>query len=157
VSLQPEDAVQADPATRVTERGVASHFAAFWDNPDGKPTEGAKPDLAVVAGTETVAADPADVEKIRKLEVGSWVEMVGEDGVSQPAKLSWVSPISSRLLFVNRRGMRVCAASAEELAVMLKQGKLALREIDTAFERAMTQVLGKLRESSQGRRSNTPA
>lgn len=105
------------------------------------------------ADSEAVVADPADVEKIRKLEVGNWVEMVGADGVPQPAKLSWVSPISNRLLFVNRRGMRVCAASAEELAVMLKQGKLSLREIDTAFERAMTQVLGKLRETQIQRAS----
>jgi hypothetical protein len=162
VPLQSEDAVQMDPSPKVTERGVSSHFAAFWESPDAGAApaaanpESSKPELTVVGGTETTAADPADVEKIRKLEVGTWVEMVGEDGVPQPAKLSWVSPISSRLLFVNRRGMRVCAASAEELAVMLKDGKLALRDIDTAFERAMTQVLGKLRESSQGRRS-TPA
>lgn len=108
---------------------------------------------AAAPDTEAEVADPTDVEKIRKLEVGNWVEMVGADGVPQPAKLSWVSPISNRLLFVNRRGMRVCAASAEELAVMLKQGKLSLREIDTAFERAMTQVLGKLRETQVQRAS----
>ncbi len=153
VALNAEDAVQMDPTPKVTERGTSSHFAAFWEGGDAPAaaTGEGSPELAVVAGTQTIEADPADVEKIRKLEVGSWVEMVGEDGVPQPAKLSWVSPISSRLLFVNRRGMRVCAASAEELAVMLKQGKLALREIDTAFERAMTQVLGKLRQT-QGRR-----
>ena len=69
------------------------------------------------------------------------------DGQPQPAKLSWVSPISNRLLFVNRRGMRVCALTAEELAVMLGEGKVSLREIDTAFERAMSQVLGKLRDN----------
>ena len=161
VQTRTEDAVAMAPKPQVTERGVSAHFASFWESGESaagataKPTnpEAAKPGLEVVGGTDTIAADPADVEKIRKLEVGSWVEMVGEDGVPQPAKLSWVSPISSRLLFVNRRGMRVCAASAEELAVMLKEGKLALREIDTAFERAMTQVLGKLRESSQGRRA----
>ena len=93
------------------------------------------------------AFEPAGLEKVRKLEVGSWGEMGGEDGTPQPAKLSWVSPISNRLLFVNRRGMRVCALSAEELATMLAQGKLSLREIDTAFERAMSQVLGKLRDT----------
>ncbi len=155
--LSSEAAVEMPPAPKVTERGVESHFASFWATP-GEPTatpnaEGARdpeataPGLAVVAGTDTLAVDPADVERIRKLEVGNWVEMIGEDGTSQPAKLSWVSPISSRLLFVNRRGMRVCAASAEELAMMLRQGKLSLREIDTAFERAMTQVLGKLRDA----------
>jgi hypothetical protein len=81
--------------------------------------------------------------------------MIADDGVVQPAKLSWVSPISSRLLFVNRRGVRVCAASAEELALMLKLGKLSLRGIDTAFERAMTQVLGKLRESQAQRKPDS--
>ena len=157
--LASEAAVEMPAAPKVTERGVESHFASFWSTPeettatpnaevarDPEATATA-PGLAVVAGTDTMAADPADVERIRKLEVGNWVEMIGEDGTPQPAKLSWVSPISSRLLFVNRRGMRVCAASAEELALMLKQGKLSLREIDTAFERAMTQVLGKLRDA----------
>jgi len=155
--LSSEAAVEMSPAPKVTERGVESHFVSFWSPPGKTPAtpnaekardpEATAPGLAVVAGTDTIAADPADVERIRKLEVGNWVEMIGEDGTSQPAKLSWVSPISSRLLFVNRRGMRVCAASAEELALMLKQGKLSLREIDTAFERAMTQVLGKLRDA----------
>jgi hypothetical protein len=160
-ALAAEAAVESEPAPKVTERGVDSHFASFWSAEQGPapvpvaplPSATVVPDLAVVAGTDTLAADPADIEKIRKLEVGNWVEMIGEDGVAQPAKLSWVSPISNRLLFVNRRGMRVCAVSAEELAVMLKQGKLSLREIDTAFERAMTQVLGKLRES-QGQRGS---
>jgi hypothetical protein len=167
-ALSAEAAVETPPPAKVTERGTSSHFAAFWEESKSETAEpaapveavaptlrGVEPDspsLAVVAGNDTIAADPEDLEKIRKLEVGNWIELIGEDGVPQPAKLSWVSPISSRLLFVNRRGMRVCAASAEELAMMLKQGKMNLREIDTAFERAMTQVLGKLRET-QGQRS----
>jgi hypothetical protein len=137
VALRPQDeVVGTDAASNGTD---ASAIAS-------EPAAASEPEAA------TITADAADVEKIRKLEVGNWVEMVGEDGTPQPAKLSWISPISNRLLFVNRRGMRVCAASAEELAVMLKNGKLSLREIDTAFERAMTQVLGKLRES-QGQRA----
>jgi hypothetical protein len=160
-ALASEAAVETEAAPKVTERGVDGHFNSFWSSEQGPvpipaatlPSATAIPDLSVVAGTDTISADPADVDRIRKLEVGNWVEMIGEDGSAQPAKLSWVSPISNRLLFVNRRGMRVCAVSAEELAVMLKQGKLSLREIDTAFERAMTQVLGKLRES-QGQRTS---
>ncbi len=105
------------------------------------------PQLEVVGGTDTLDFEARDVERIRALEIGAWVEFVDGDGIAQPAKLSWVSPISSRLLFVNRRGMRLCANSAEELAAMMKQGKLVLREVDSAFERAMSQVLGKLQES----------
>jgi hypothetical protein len=134
----------------VTERGTTAHFAAFWDDgnaaPDGaaaasETSESNASSSAPVAAEAPVtppapACDPADLERIRKLEVGHWLELIGEDGQPQPAKLSWVSPISNRLLFVNRRGMRVCALTAEELAVMLGEGKVSLREIDTALPSA---------------------
>lgn len=109
--------------------------------------EPAKPQLEVVGGTDTLDYDPEDVERIKALAVGSWVEFIGDDGMAQPAKLSWISPISARLLFVNRRGLRLCASSAEELAIQIQQGKLVLRSKDSAFERAMDQVLGRLQES----------
>ncbi len=90
--------------------------------------------------------DPADTARIRQLVVGSWVEFIGEDERVQPGKLSWISPISARMLFVNKRGARMHVASAEELAAMMKAGKLRLRVADTAFDQAMHQVLGRLRE-----------
>jgi hypothetical protein len=90
--------------------------------------------------------DVADVARIRQLVVGNWVEFIGEDDRVQPGKLSWISPISARLLFVNKRGARMNVASAEELAAMMKEGKLRLREADTAFDQAMHQVLGRLRD-----------
>ena len=92
--------------------------------------------------------DLADVERMRQLSVGTWVEFVGEDERSTPGKLSWISPISQRMLFVNRRGARMHVASVEELAAMMKAGRLRLRVADTAFEQAMHQVLGKLREGA---------
>jgi hypothetical protein len=101
--------------------------------------------------TPAVASEPAydeqDVERIQALTLGAWVEFIGDKEESIPAKLSWISPISSRLLFVTRRGMRHCAASPQELAAMIKTGKLHLRIGDSAFEYAMSQVLGRLREA----------
>jgi hypothetical protein len=96
------------------------------------------------------AGRPVDLERIRSLAIGQWVEFVDADGVGQPAKLSWISPISSRLLFVNRRGMRLCAVLPEELAALMAEGKLALREVDTAFERAMSHMIGKLKAAPPG-------
>jgi hypothetical protein len=93
--------------------------------------------------------DEADAEKIRKLQVGAWIQFTEADGAVVPIKLSWVSPISNRMLFVNRRGLRYCVASPEELAAMMGEGKVSLRTNDTAFEHAMTQVLGKLRSSGK--------
>ncbi|PTT65098.1 DUF1631 family protein, partial [Stenotrophomonas sp. HMWF003] len=57
---------------------------------------------------------------------------------------SWVSPISSRLLFVNRRGVRFCVASPEELAVMVRLGRLRAHIDDGAFDSAMQGVIDRL-------------
>lgn len=100
--------------------------------------------LKLVSDRDALDYDPADAERIRQLAIGTWVEFVGENGEPQPAKYSWASPISGRLMFVNRRGMRVCVASAEELAAMMKRERLRVRPVNTAFERAMHQVLGRL-------------
>jgi hypothetical protein len=106
----------------------------------------AEPEEDPLAGLE-FSAD--DVERIRKLPVGTWVQFIDEQGNAQPAKLSWQSPISNRLLFVNRRGLRYCVASAEELAAMIGSKRLVIRQNDAAFEHAMNQVLGRLRASGK--------
>ncbi|GAB3351352.1 DUF1631 domain-containing protein [Lysobacter tyrosinilyticus] len=107
-------------------------------------------ELQLVAGKDKLEFDPALAERMRGLEVGTWVQLTSESGRVEPAKVSWISPISSRLLFVNRRGIRVLVASAEELAAMAKLGRLQLREGDTAFDDAMHQVMGKLKAAAPG-------
>ena len=68
-----------------------------------------------------------------------------KEGRVQAGKLSWISPISSRLLFVNRRGVRFCVASPEELAVMVRLGRLRTHVADDgAFDSAMQGVIERL-------------
>jgi len=76
--------------------------------------------------------------------LGSWLDFVDKDGKVQAGKLSWVSPISQRLLFVNRRGVRFCVASPEELAVMVRLGRLRAHIDDGAFDSAMQGVIDRL-------------
>ena len=108
------------------------------------PAPEPEPQLEVVAGTAGLDFDAAMLERIRQLKIGDWIQLASADGHFAPAKVSWISPISSRLLLVNRRGIRVLVASVEELAVMAKLGKVTLREGNTAFENAMHQVAGRL-------------
>ena len=89
------------------------------------------------------------LERISKLQVGNWLQLQGADGQFAPAKVSWISPISARLLLVNRRGIRVLVASVRELAVMAALGKVTLRDGDAAFDDAMHQVAGRLRGAAQ--------
>jgi hypothetical protein len=104
----------------------------------------AKPALVIVSDKEKLDYDEEDVGVLRALKIGVWLDLAGEDQKLHPAKLSWVSPISSRLMFVNRRGVRILVASVEELAAMKKQGGLVLREQEHVFDQAMHRVMGRL-------------
>ncbi|AOS13984.1 DUF1631 domain-containing protein [Xanthomonas oryzae] len=102
--------------------------------------------VSVVLGAEAVAQsiDSADAERFRAMDIGTWLDFVDKDGKVQAGKLSWVSPISQRLLFVNRRGVRFCVASPEELAVMMRLGRLREHIHDGAFDSAMQGVIDRL-------------
>lgn len=108
----------------------------------------APPELAAAGGTAGLDFDAAMLARIRTLQVGNWIQLQTGDGHFAPAKVSWISPISSRLLLVNRRGIRVLVASVQELAVMAKLGKVIVREGASAFEDAMHQVADRLQSAS---------
>ena len=105
----------------------------------------AEPRLAMVSDKDRLDFDAADLPALQALKVGTWIDLAGEDEKMHPAKLSWLSPISSRLMFVNRRGVRVLVASIEELAALKKQGRLALREQEQVFDQALHRVMGRLK------------
>ncbi|HLS84291.1 MAG TPA: DUF1631 family protein [Arenimonas sp.] len=108
-----------------------------------------KPRLEVVGGKAGLKINDADVEQMRQLKIGTWIHIAGEDGRHHPVKLSWVSPISSRLMFVNRRGVRVLVASVEELAAMKQEGNLLVREQEGVFDQVLHRVMGKLRDEAE--------
>ncbi|KFN47824.1 DUF1631 family protein [Arenimonas metalli] len=104
-----------------------------------------KPKLEVVGGRDDLEVSESDVEQMRQLKVGTWIHIAGEDGKHHPVKLSWISPISARLMFVNRRGVRVLVASVEELAAMKQEGNLLVREQENVFDQVLHRVMGKLK------------
>jgi hypothetical protein len=103
-----------------------------------------RPPLVIVSDKERLDYNEEDLVLLRALKIGIWLDLAGEDQKLHPAKLSWVSPISSRLMFVNRRGVRILVASVEELAAMKKQGNLVLREQEQVFDQVMHRVMGRL-------------
>ncbi|GAB3752439.1 DUF1631 family protein [Lysobacter olei] len=136
--------------TRIAEGEVVSEQQSLPPQPTLPPAPPAvvEPRLTLVNVSAGLDFDADVAEQIRELEIGTWVQLTSESGRSEPAKVSWVSPISARLLFVNRRGIRVLVASAEELAAMVKAGKMTLRGVDSAFEDSMRQVMGRLQAAS---------
>lgn len=101
--------------------------------------------IHLVGGTDTLQFDPTDAAHFRDLPLGTWLDFVDKDNRVQAGKLSWVSPISQRLMFVNRRGVRFCVASPEELAAMVRMGRLRKHDAQLdAFDSAMQGVLDRL-------------
>jgi hypothetical protein len=88
--------------------------------------------------------DNVTADYFSRLPVGTWLDFVDKDNRVQAGKLSWVSPISSRLLFVTRSGARIAVASPQELAIMVKLNRLRLHRDDDAFFSAMQGVIDRL-------------
>lgn len=84
--------------------------------------------------------DPLLAERMRQLEPGDWLRLTSLQGETIAVKVAWLSPLTSRLLLVNRRGVRALVASAEELAVLASNGRLVVGAERTAFDEAMRQV-----------------
>lgn len=134
----PPVAPPAENVVKLPERRSPATLAATAALADLKPR------LEVVGGRDHLDVNAEDVEQMRQLKVGTWIHIAGEDGKHHPVKLSWVSPISSRLMFVNRRGVRVLVASVEELAAMKQEGNLLVREQENVFDQVLHRVMGKL-------------
>ncbi|URX62763.1 DUF1631 domain-containing protein [Luteibacter anthropi] len=98
--------------------------------------------------SETLSDDAFDeryLSQARELKVGQWLEFVAEDGTSDRAKLSWISPISGRYLFVNRRGLKVADHSLGALAQAFASDSARVLDSTLLFDRAMDAIVEKLR------------
>ncbi|MEJ7746691.1 MAG: DUF1631 family protein, partial [Luteimonas sp.] len=96
--------------------------------------------LRLVSNHDHRPANPDATAAMRKLSPGDWVRLIDDDGCERALKVAWVSPLTSRFLIVNRRGMRELVATADQLAVLAQQGRLIVGLPDAPFEGAMKHV-----------------
>ena len=104
--------------------------------------------LWVAGGSDTLRFDREQAERMGELPVDTWLRVTDRRGEAVDAKIAWVSPLTSRRLLVNRRGMRVLVASPEELASLVAAGRLQLGVEPTPFEQAMQHVRRQLDEAA---------
>ena len=130
---------------------------AFPDTPRAQHPQPAMPQIAddsddtrllqVVTGNARLDFDAEVAARFRGMRPGTWMRLVGEDGNEGSVKVAWISPLTSRLLLVDRRGVRKLVASPEQLAALAKSGHL-LADVDALpFDEAMRQVRQRLGES----------
>ncbi len=106
------------------------------------------PVLRVVGGQATLDFDPAVAERMRALQPGDWMRLTDERGQEAPVKVAWTSPLSGRLLLVNRRGVKQLVASPEQLAALVRSGHLFAEADEMPFDEAMRLVRQRLGRSA---------
>lgn len=92
------------------------------------------------------ADDDECLQQAKQMKVGCWVEFTDpESGSKQRAKLSWISPISSKYLFVNRKGLKVADKTVFALAAEIRRGHAAILEEVPLFDRALDAIVERLK------------
>ncbi|MBL8300246.1 MAG: DUF1631 domain-containing protein [Rhodanobacteraceae bacterium] len=96
------------------------------------------------------------IQAVRELKVGTWIEFLDEQGSKERAKLSWISPISSKYLFVNRKGLKVADRTLMQLASDLAESRITILEEVPLFDRALDAIVERLK-STHAAKAATPA
>jgi hypothetical protein len=94
------------------------------------------------------AIDDEFLGQAKGLKVGTWVEFGNPDGgTKERAKLSWISPITGKYLFVNRKGLKVADKTVFALAVEMRRGATLVLEEVPLFDRALDAIVARLKAS----------
>jgi hypothetical protein len=134
---------------RIDEPGVAvaEEDAAILAMPDTiQPIadEDAEEESRAFVEPAMVPLDSPEWLQVQALQPGTWLEFSHIDQAMARAKLSWISPMTGRYLFVNRRGLKVADYAPEDLAVLLADGHAMVLAANALFDRAMTSIVGRL-------------
>ncbi len=149
-----ESGLAADAAQLATQAvldALARPFAADAP-PPVLPVVPAQPEPAVEPADSPLPDEPPEaigfdletVQYFQAMPLGGWLDFIDREGRVQPGKLAWISPISGKRMFVNRRGSRFCVASPEQLAAMVRLGRLRQHREEDAFYSAMQAVVDRL-------------
>lgn len=110
----------------------------------------AEPALRLVGGIDAIPHDPALAARMRRLRRGQALRIIDEQGGGEtPARVAWISPLTSRLLIVNQRGQRQLVTSPEELASLVQAGRVALSASEAPFDRAMKRLWQQLNTAQE--------
>ncbi|VAW47522.1 hypothetical protein MNBD_GAMMA03-1543, partial [hydrothermal vent metagenome] len=86
---------------------------------------------------------------ITSLQIGSWLEFTRKDNNLVRAKLSWISPITSKYLFVNSRGLKITDKSNLALAAGLRNKTIRVLQQVALFDRALSAIANRLKKDDK--------
>lgn len=114
--------------------------------PDTPATPAFPLDDAPLNEAEQAVAD----ELLRRIDFGSWFEVIRPAQPPVHWRIAWFSQVTSRCMFVNHAGVKQAVTTVAELARNVQAGRMRLLEERASFmERALTAVLRRLRRVPQ--------
>jgi hypothetical protein len=109
---------EAEPAASEPEEPAAETAAEISTGASARKSE------------EEIPDDEADMmEKLRKIQFGTWFEIVdGRGGEPRKVKLSWLSPLTASCMFVDRAGVQTAIKPLRTLAQEILSGESKILE-----------------------------
>jgi len=167
--LRDEIATAAQRLGRFNSANVAALLALLdspqeWKTRSGQPFNPRTRDgLDPAAGTQTPRITTAEtldedlteaerqmVQRLRRMRFGTWFEFAGAPGTpARRIKLSWMSPLTSTCMFVDRAGMQAEIKSLRDLAQEILDGQA--RVIPRPKHPFIDRALVSIRKMLQGR------
>ena len=97
---------------------------------------------------ETLPDDHPRVREAEQLQPGQWLEIGLGEGARR-CKLAANIRHGEKLVFINRRGLKVVEHTAQSLGLALEQGVARLIDQGALFDRALESVIGDLRREQE--------
>ncbi len=72
---------------------------------------------------------------------GLWFDFMVDETMRHRCRLSWVSPMRTRLLFTNRDGFDAFVRSEREVAALLRRGRLSVIDQEPIVSRALDRIM----------------
>ena len=123
-----------------------------------------------IAREETVTGDDEEqglsseekelIERLRKLRFGTWIELpAGPGNKPRRVKLSWMSPLTSTCMFVDRSGMQAEVKTLRELAqqILAEEARIIPAPKHAFIDRALISIRKILQGDEKGRDAATAA
>lgn len=137
---------------RFTRRLIATHMLAIrMTKPSEIETDGAAQDeeagksamqaLDRRRASRLAASEDGFDLMAKTFTRGLWFDFVVDKATRHRCRLSWVSPMRTRLLFTNREGFDAFVRSEREVAALLRHGRLTLLDQVPIVGRALDQIM----------------
>ena len=137
--LDPESAKETAPSGNTISAEQINNSQASAATTVVLPTDSLQPAMA-----ETLSSDNEHLKKVNQLNVGSWVEFIQTDRRDRHKLVARIRSVD-KLIFANRRGIKVAEMTAMKLAVDMSQGRARIIDEAQVLDRALESVIGNLR------------